>query len=254
VSTIFLPGYRAGNLAAMGAAAAFSPLSLSPILWLKADAGTLQTSGGTAATADADPIGQHLDQSGNGNHAVQATGNLRPTLKLNIQNTLPSVRYLLSSFQRMKSPLSGLSAYSIFVVGTARSLAADATMLDIRATGSGTPILANLYLDTAGRVRHRVRNDAGSLVEINTGTGVASANVWLSVYAGWDGAALELRVNGGTAVTGSFSGATTIDGVDIPYGTGSDVDHGEILIFPTMLSTSNRQAVESYIRTRWGTP
>jgi flagellar hook-associated protein 3 FlgL len=31
-------------------------------------------------------------------------------------------------------------------------------------------------------------------------------------------------------------------------------DVGELFVFPTALNTTNRQAVESYLRTKWGTP
>jgi hypothetical protein len=59
----------------------FNPLSLSPDLWLRGGYGTLQLSGGSAATADGDPIGQWRDQGPNGNHLTQ-TGSKRGTLKL----------------------------------------------------------------------------------------------------------------------------------------------------------------------------
>jgi len=75
------------------AAAAFSPTDIANLkLWLKADAGTFQTSGGSAATADSDPVGEWQDQSGNGKHMVQATSTKRGTLKTGIQNGKPVVR------------------------------------------------------------------------------------------------------------------------------------------------------------------
>ena len=63
----------------------FSPTNIAGLqLWLKADAGTYQSSGGSAATADNDPIGEWQDQSVNAKHAVETTN--KPVLKLNIQN------------------------------------------------------------------------------------------------------------------------------------------------------------------------
>lgn len=68
------------------AAAAFTPASLTGLaLWLKADAGT--TLDGSNNLTD------WADQSGNGNHATQATVNLRPNLVANLVGSLPGVRF-----------------------------------------------------------------------------------------------------------------------------------------------------------------
>src|SRR3954463_177093 len=76
-------------------ASSFSPLSLSPALWLKGDAGLFQERTGASATtpaiAEADPVGSWLDQSGNGRHATAAADSNRPTLKLASQNGLPAL-------------------------------------------------------------------------------------------------------------------------------------------------------------------
>lgn len=58
--------------------AAFSPLSLSPLLWLTDTAGLEEADGDAAETGDA--ISRWLDQSGNGNHLTQGTAGSRPTL------------------------------------------------------------------------------------------------------------------------------------------------------------------------------
>src|SRR3990172_1742397 len=70
---------------------AFSPLSLSPVLWLDfSDLSTLFTdSAGTIpVTSDGDVIGYAADLSGNGNHATQATTLNKPVWKAAIQNGL----------------------------------------------------------------------------------------------------------------------------------------------------------------------
>ena len=73
----------------------FSPLSLSPALWLDAsDAATLfQSNGGAAAAADGDPVGYWLDKSGNGRHLTQASGTNKPAFKTAIKNGLSAVRF-----------------------------------------------------------------------------------------------------------------------------------------------------------------
>lgn len=69
-------------LSLLARSSAFSPLSLSPVLWLKADGVVWQDSARTTlATADGDPVGAWDDASGNGNHVLQATASKRPLLK-----------------------------------------------------------------------------------------------------------------------------------------------------------------------------
>jgi len=50
------------------------------------------SNGTTAASATNDAVGYWADQSGNGNHATQATSDQRPTLQLSNQNGLPGVQ------------------------------------------------------------------------------------------------------------------------------------------------------------------
>jgi hypothetical protein len=62
----------------------FSPLSLSPFLWLDpSDFSTLfqDAAGTTPVTADSDPVGLIRDKSGNGNHLSQSTAGSRPLYK-----------------------------------------------------------------------------------------------------------------------------------------------------------------------------
>ena len=64
-------------------------------LWLRADRGLFQDSGGTTpATADGDPVGLWQDGSGQGNHVSQATASKRPTLRLGVTPSgRPVVRF-----------------------------------------------------------------------------------------------------------------------------------------------------------------
>jgi hypothetical protein len=97
----------------------FSPLSLSPDLWLKADAGTLQTVGGTAASADGDPVGSYLDNSTNANNASQATASKRPTLKLNVANSLPMIMPdTVDDMLGITSAIALTGAFTVYAVGT----------------------------------------------------------------------------------------------------------------------------------------
>ena len=61
-------------------APAFAPGDVTGLLrWWKGDVGTFQTSGGAAAAADGDPVGEWQDQSANASHATQATASSKQT-------------------------------------------------------------------------------------------------------------------------------------------------------------------------------
>jgi len=75
-----------------GGGGGFDPYSIAWDLALDATTGRFQTSGGAAANADSDPVGQWQDQSGNARHVEQATAGNRPLVKLAIQNALPVIR------------------------------------------------------------------------------------------------------------------------------------------------------------------
>lgn len=76
------------------ALAVFSPLSLSPNLWLRADSGLSQDAGGsTPASADGERVRRWADLSGHGRHATAASDGARGTLKLSQVNGQPVVRF-----------------------------------------------------------------------------------------------------------------------------------------------------------------
>jgi len=61
-------------------------------LWYKADVGVYSNAGTTLATSG-NAVQQWNDQSGVGNHAVQATSGNRPTYRLNMANGFPALRF-----------------------------------------------------------------------------------------------------------------------------------------------------------------
>lgn len=123
---------RAGMIAyrAMAASASgFRPSDLANmVLDLDADAGAFTTSGGaTPAAADADPVGQLNDQSGNGIHFTQSTTTKRPLLKLGVTgyNGHRVLRfdgtddYLVSAVHDLSAAPHAATVYAVFGVSTA---------------------------------------------------------------------------------------------------------------------------------------
>ena len=77
--------------------------------WFKADAGTSTTTDGVG-------ISQWDDQSGNANHATQATGANQPLYKVGILNSLPVVRFDGSNDSLSCAASAALKPVSLFAV------------------------------------------------------------------------------------------------------------------------------------------
>jgi hypothetical protein len=226
-----------------GGAAAFAPTDIAGLLsWLKADAGTLQTSGGSTAVADGDPVGEWQDQSGSGNHFAQATGAARPTLKLAIQNGR-SVARLDGTDDSMTLTLAVPQPFTV-------AMAIRCTNANNGYALDGATLNRTLISFPNGTT---VRFFAGNIVDAT----VADSTVFSTLVALFDGASSVLRWNdaetAGNVSTGSNNGGFTLgsggDGTQ-PF-TG---DVGEVLIYDSALSPADRASVADYLKDRWGTP
>ncbi len=227
------------------AAAAFVPTDIAGLqLWLKADAGLYQDAAMTTlAVLDADPVGGWADQSGNANHATQATVDNRPLLKLAIQNSKAVVRFRESySSLRTAAFSSALHPKTIILVYSQPStsaqtyvfdgLASNQTQLDsqapnVNAAYAGAYIFYTESYPLAMCVMSIIFNGANSFMIKN---GIQQA----------------VGDTGTTAMTGLTLGAS-----GGATGSGLVGDIAEFLIYNSALSTANRQAVESYLNSRW---
>lgn len=247
----------------------FDPLSISGLkLWLDAnDPATLFQDSGltTPATADADPVGGWKDKSGNNNHATQAVAGDRGTLKLAIQNGLPIVRFdgtsdsleLSGAGLDILKNVAGATLFAAF-----KGTAADARfVLSFETNASGT-LRAGLAIKTAG-LDYRA---AGRTLDADTAGaagGGTLANVWHTlvgwfdytngdIYAFLDGAQLATSSttvisNGNTSNTSSaLAQVGALAAVQFFPG-----DVAEVLVYTSALSVANRQAVESYLNSKW---
>lgn len=235
-------------LMGVGGSASFNPTSVSGLkLWLKADAGTYQSSGGSAATADADPVGEWQDQSGQGNHVTQATSSKRPTLKLSILNSLPVVRFdgvddYLSKTFSMSQPVTMFSVVSynnntdLLFVFDGQSLNA----FELRSQGGGT---------------------GGQLMYVGGGPGLASTwgitgGTFYTISGLYNGASSWIRKNNASEETGDVgSGGFTTFNVGIAGNqTGFPLagDIAELLLYDSNIGSTSRDAVANYLKGKWG--
>lgn len=224
-----------------------NPLSLSPALWLS-DTGS--------------DLSVWPDLSGNGRNATQATPANRPEIVSAALNGRQVRRFdgVNDSLAGTLSNVSSLSVFAVFVPtldATSTALYArvfsqrgSATLADFAQTGHYIPIIRDSQLSAFGSwassgvratqsavdVTKEIRSSihTGSLIS-NFRNGSAS-----STYSH------TLGNNGAAYFVGGQSPSTT----EITSGFLKG-DIAEILVFPTALSTADRQAVETYLNAKW---
>jgi hypothetical protein len=233
--------------------------------WLKADAGTWQLSTlTTPAVADGDPVGGWTDQTVNGHSPVQATATKRGTLKLNMRNGLPVIRFD-GVTQFLSKNFTGVFPFTRFIAGYLRAdpvINVKDTIVDgmsqcalIVAPGGGsypydTPF-SNLYQGHSTMYPGVVLRDGWGVVAMNFQQGQAPGGLYMQ----WP----VLRYNGVPLSTYYiWCGTNTPLGICIAtYNAGTRctaLDVGEILEYNGLLSLTDTMAVEGYLRNRWATP
>lgn len=206
----------------------FSPLSISGLkVWLKADGLVL---------ADSDPVTTWADQSGNGNDVTQGTAGFKPLYKTNIQNGLPIVRFdgtddvLTAGFTITYGTIFAVAnfnsagnfpAYNGLVVTDAGATAGDDYLLG---DGSGT---TNIY---------------------NSGTTTVYVNKVLTYSFS---PLLTFKL---VSVVDSTPNSRTTLNIGNDPAAGSrfwNGDVGEVIIYDTALSATDRGRVENYLNSKW---
>lgn len=221
----------------------FNPLSLSPALWLS-DTGS-------------DPA-VWPDLSGNGRNATQSSTTSQPSIVANGLNGR-QVRRFDGVDDCLFYPDFHTANITIFAVYKPANNGNIQTLLRKGFT-TGLSGEYNMRANNATTVLFGLPSAFASSTK-------AAGGNWI-VQAGWaDSSFVSSSVNGGSVT--SVSGASAIPNnsfrgrIGSSYASESDTagfgqllfgDIAEILIYPTALSTANRQAVESYLRTKWGTP
>jgi hypothetical protein len=208
----------------------FSPPSVAGLFaWFDAsNAGSITASGGA--------VSQWNDLSGNARHVTQGTGANQPTTGTRTMNLLNVIDFdgttdSLGNAAGMSQPFTLVMAFQADANGGNIALHNQAQFL--RKSGQW-----KLY---AG----------GS--EIGGGTSDAAAHVGSAVF---NAASSQLWIDGGSIVTGDPGNGTTSG---LTFGTDAgfaffDGGLAEVTIYSTVLGTTDRQALEGYLKAKWGTP
>lgn len=267
-------GLTLGDPALLGAAAGFSPLSLSPALWLDAsDAATITSSGGK--------VSQWNDKSGNGRNVTQATSAAQPSTGTNTLNglnvlTFDGGDYLAHSTASTWNFMHNGTVYFVsFVVraGTSSDPNALYAVLGTNNVASASRGAVFTYDDrTIVPINNGARvfvtqADTGQFSVLTTDGDIWTANAYTIVSFLVDpsnataSARNGTRVNGGNNIaTNARTYPTTTSNASFPLQIGAAGNNsfpivGDIaevvIVSGTNATDANRQLVRNYLNTKW---
>src|SRR6056300_1196670 len=208
--------------------------------------------------ADEDNINQWNDKSGLAHNLNFDGGNNKPTYESSdTQNTYGYVQFAdgdLMSINPLAS-LSGATAYTVFVIARATSLATNATQI-LTSTENGE---LSIQIDTDGTARFKIGAQNGTTA--NNTVQVNEWNVFTLVYNGT--ANIVGRVNNGTTIVDTSSGTPANGPAQMAassyfYVGGDNTggtfigDVGEVVLFKKALNSTEYANVENYLTTKWG--
>jgi len=245
-------------------AGSFSPLQYSPALWLDAsDAATLLDAGGDPASAD-EAIATWSDKSGNGRKATKGTAGSRPLRKTAIQNGKAVLRFDGGDDWLATSAFGGTETWTRFVVvANASQSQYDSFLTWGNAYDSPNPgadysaFNAGLFewaqnggaVTTYLSIRQSISNFPDGQFNIlgRSTDGTHAGNIC------YQNGVLLSNNSLFSANPGSFSKAATSIGIGA-FNDGvspAACDIAEIIHYPTALGTTEREAVEAYLNTKW---
>jgi hypothetical protein len=213
--------------------------------WYEADSGLFQASNGTTAAGNGDVVGYWTDQSGQGNHLIQATTSLKPTCRtlLGPGGTRPAVEfdgiddYLQKTFT-LAQPAT------VFLVLQQISWTVPDHILD----GGSFATMSLLQFGTTPRLQ----TYAGTLGPVTPDLALSSYGIVTALFSG---AASMIRVNAGTKVVAS-AGTASPGGVTLgarqSAADPSNIRVSALLVYSRDLSASGEDtAVLAYLNSKW---
>jgi hypothetical protein len=244
-----------------------NPLDYSPSLWLDAsDSSTMfdATTGGSLVAAGG-AVARWEDKSGNANHVTQTDSAMRPTRQTAVSNGRDIVRFDGSNDYLIRNAIpASASDFTVAVVGkhAARTFTGQFTQqlqayVDNHHTGSiGWVVQTRPDLapdNTSTRISFAALPNTGNVsVVLPCLANQVQVMVGTREAAGTQGFSLD-------GTYGSTANATTwaLGGASLWIGRWASGRHlqgdiCELLIFPSVLGTSDRQALEAYLANKWG--
>lgn len=230
-------------------AAPFSPLDLSPVLWLDAsDTSSIVESGGA--------VSQWTDKSGNGNHATQGTGALQPTTNSRTLNSLNTIDFTAEVLE-LPSALHSVSAgaNTMFVVFEYDGLTTVSSRVVQGTINSGGNTRYGFMLNETGNDRYDWVNASSYSVISDLTTGVDNVAHLMTAYR--DGTDTSIQIDANTPVTGSTGSDITPTQLVIGaknYAADSPFNGAicEIILVGSKSSALEISQTQAYLNSRWG--
>ncbi|MDB5185269.1 MAG: hypothetical protein JWN38_1077 [Candidatus Saccharibacteria bacterium] len=220
--------------AALSAPSAFTPATLSGLVaWYDAS----QITG----LADGDAVAQWNDLSGNGNHAVQATGANKPTYKTNIQNGKPVVRFNGTTTVLARTLGVALTApYTIVVVGRAsQGVSANECFV----SGGNSTFLSGR---TTGR--YAIQSGSPGFAQQSNNL-VTKTNAFVLVIGTFSTTPI-VRVSGIDGAVGSWASVANMSNIYLGAVTNADYLNGdlaEVIVYNRVLTSGEVTQLETYL-------
>jgi hypothetical protein len=201
-------------------------------------------SDGSTVTESGGGVERWADRSGNLNDATQTTPGNRPTRVAAVQNGRAIVRFASGGGQWLNLPT--LTPSAILVAGRKQSAGNYNTIV-----GSSSASDSFLAFGTSGGLGNAIAQNGSGAALSPSGSEAA----W-QVLGGVDtGSAITAYRNGAAGTAASTGGATwTVNGIAVSPTAGFRLagDLGEIVLFDSVPSVSDRQLMEGYLAWKWG--
>lgn len=222
-------------------------------LWLDAnDASTFTYSSGSV-------VSQWNDKSANGYNFTQATVSQQPIRQTNIQNGLPAVIMYSSTIRWMSNASYDFSSSAFTLFAVYDSNGGNFTTVAGRESVGALTLGSN-----ASSINYAISRIGQATTSSNLTPTGTNADVICYKSAGVSGGNINVDLyKNGTAGSSTLSIGITSAGTKFSIGASQNgaADHYaangylcELIVYPSQLSDANRNSVESYLKTKWGTP
>lgn len=224
-------------------------------LWLDADDAT------TFSYSSGSVVSQWNDKSANNYHFSQATVANQPIRNTNQQNGLPAVTFA-ADFLANTSINWGASASTLFIVAK-EDKSAGTGFQNLFTTGTGAAGQWGYGVSSDGTSEYiSIFNIATNYTPFDTVMTTGNADVLSFKSAGISAGSVTANLwkNGTAGVTSPVTRTGTSSAAGALLGSAaaaSEPFYGffcEIILYPSQLNDTDRQSVESYLKTKWGTP